>query len=67
YEDRRERQRQGIELAKARHKYRGRPADPTVHARIVALRSRGETIASTARLAGASVTTVKRVWAAHCA
>ncbi|MBV6872167.1 hypothetical protein KWH44_20860, partial [Xanthomonas campestris pv. veroniae] len=26
-----------------------------------------ETIANTARLAGASVTTVKRVWAAHCA
>jgi len=36
YEDRRERQRQGIELAKARDKYRGRPADPAVHARIVA-------------------------------
>ncbi|MCF8838419.1 resolvase [Xanthomonas campestris pv. campestris] len=47
-------------------KYRGRPADPAVHARIVALRG-GETIAHTARLAGASVTTVKRVWAAHCA
>ncbi|UDI83772.1 resolvase ParA (plasmid) [Xanthomonas citri pv. mangiferaeindicae] len=67
YEDRRERQRQGIELAKARDKYRGRPADQAIHARIVALRGRGETIANTARLAGASVTTVKRVWAAHCA
>ncbi|MFS8400854.1 resolvase [Xanthomonas campestris pv. campestris] len=42
-------------------------AGPAVHARIVALRGRGETIANTARLAGASVTTVKRVWAAHCA
>ncbi|WP_238569862.1 helix-turn-helix domain-containing protein, partial [Xanthomonas citri] len=42
------------------------PADP-LHARIVALRGRGETIANTARLAGTSVTTVKRVWAAHCA
>ncbi|KFA29359.1 helix-turn-helix domain-containing protein, partial [Xanthomonas vasicola] len=67
YEDRRERQRQGIELAKARDKYRGRPADQAIHARIVALRGRGETIANTARLAGTSVTTVKRVWAAHCA
>ncbi|MGX2055798.1 recombinase family protein [Xanthomonas axonopodis] len=69
YEDRRERQRQrqGIELAKARDKYRGRPADQAIHARIVALRGRGETIANTARLAGASITTVKRVWAAHCA
>ncbi|MEP9615083.1 recombinase family protein [Xanthomonas euvesicatoria] len=64
-EDRRERQRQGIELAKARDKYRGRPADQAIHARIVALRGRGETIANTARLAGTSVTTVKRVWAAH--
>lgn len=36
YKDRREHQRQGIELAKARNKYRGRPADPAVHARIVA-------------------------------
>ncbi|WP_367683239.1 helix-turn-helix domain-containing protein, partial [Xanthomonas citri] len=44
-----------------------RPADQAIHARIVALRGRGETIANTARLAGASVTTVKRVWAAHCA
>ncbi|UEQ17538.1 recombinase family protein (plasmid) [Xanthomonas phaseoli pv. manihotis] len=52
YEDRRERQRQGIELAKARDKYRGRPADQAIHARIVALRGRGETIANTARLAG---------------
>ncbi len=67
YEDRRERQRQGIELAKARDKYRGRPADQAIHARVVALRGRGETIANTARLAGTSVTTVKRVWAAHCA
>ncbi|MCC4621458.1 recombinase family protein [Xanthomonas campestris] len=67
YEDRRERQRQGIELAKASGKYCGRPADQAIHARIVALRGRGETIANTARLAGASVTTVKRVWAAHCA
>ncbi|QER96953.1 hypothetical protein FLG15_23065 (plasmid) [Xanthomonas phaseoli pv. dieffenbachiae] len=44
-----------------------RPADMAVHARIVVLRDRGETIANTGRLAGASVTAVKRVWAAHCA
>ena len=47
--------------------YRGRPADQDIHARIVALRGRGESIANTARLAGTSVITVKRVWAAHCA
>lgn len=50
-----------------RDKYRGRSADQAIHARIVALRGRGETIANTARLAGTSVTTVKRVWAAYCA
>ncbi|WP_246746083.1 helix-turn-helix domain-containing protein, partial [Xanthomonas vasicola] len=51
----------------ARDQYRGRSADQAIHARIVALRGRGETIANTARLAGTSVTTVKRVWAAYCA
>ncbi|MBD1478173.1 resolvase [Xanthomonas citri pv. citri] len=54
-----------MELAKAR-KVPWPPADQAIHARIVALRGRGETIANTARLAGASVTTVKRV-AAYCA
>ncbi|MBZ5763327.1 recombinase family protein [Rhizobium sp. VS19-DR104.2] len=67
YEDRRERQRQGIELAKDRGKYRGRRADPALHARIIALRSKKETIANTARLVGCSTTHVKRVWAAHLA
>ena len=67
YEDRRERQRQGIDLAKARDKYRGRPgrSGHTCSHRRVA--RPWETIVNTARLAGASVTTVKRVWAAHCA
>ncbi|AMV00800.1 recombinase family protein [Xanthomonas citri] len=65
YEDRRERQRQGIELAKAGGKYRGRPADDMTHDRIIALRSRGETIANTARLANCSTTQVKRIWRDH--
>ena len=64
YEDRRERQRQGIELAKARGKYTGRRADRATHERIVALRRGGESIARTAKLAGCSVSQVKRVWAA---
>ncbi|CAZ15889.1 recombinase family protein (plasmid) [Xanthomonas albilineans] len=67
YEDRRERQRQGIELAKASGKYRGRRADAALHARIIALRSKRETIANTAHLVGCSITHVKRVWAAHLA
>lgn len=65
YEDRRERQRQGIELARAAGKYTGRKADRTTHERIMALRNSGASIARTAKLAGCSVSQVKRVWAAH--
>lgn len=65
YEDRRERQRQGIELAKEAGRFTGRRPDSKMHARIVALRSRGESIADTAHLVGCGEATVKRVWAAH--
>lgn len=65
YEDRRERQRQGIELAKKAGRYSGRKADTRTHERIIALRTAGRSIADTARLAGCSPATVKRVWAAH--
>jgi len=63
YEDRRERQRQGVELAKAAGKYNGRKTDHKMHERIVALRSGGRSIAETAKLAGCSESQVKRVWA----
>jgi len=65
YEDRRERQRQGIELAKEAGRYTGRKADPKLHDRIVALRTGGHSIAGTARLAGCGTTLVKTVWAQH--
>lgn len=65
YEDRRERQRQGVELAKSAGRYTGRKADTKVHDRIVALRSGGHSIPETARLAGCSESQVKRVWALH--
>ena len=64
YEDRRERQRQGIELAKAKGKYRGRRADQKVHAQVVALRQSGHSISKTAELAGCSSAQMKRIWAA---
>lgn len=64
YEDRRERQRQGIELAKAAGKYLGRRPDPQRHAQIIALRRSGHSIARTAHLVGCSEAQVKRVWAA---
>lgn len=65
YEDRRERQRQGIEIAKGAGRYRGRRPDRAIHDRIVALRSGGKSIAETARLAGCSPSWVKRIWALH--
>ena len=65
YEDRRERQRQGIELAKKKGRYVGRKADTKTHERIVALRAAGRSIADTARLAACSPATVKRIWAKH--
>lgn len=66
YEDRRERQRQGIALAKKAGRYTGRRPDAKLHARIIELRSHANSIAVTARAAGCSEATVKRVWAAHC-
>jgi DNA invertase Pin-like site-specific DNA recombinase len=65
YETRRERQRQGVQLAKAAGKYTGRKADTATHQRIVALRRAGQTIERTAELAGCSVGQVKRIWALH--
>jgi DNA invertase Pin-like site-specific DNA recombinase len=65
YETRRERQRQGVQLAKAAGKYTGRKADTATHRRIVALRRAGQTIERTAELAGCSISQVKRIWALH--
>lgn len=64
YEVRRERQKQGIELAKKEGRYArvGRKPLVTVHERIVALRQAGHSIAETARLAGCGTTLVKTVW-----
>ncbi len=64
YEDRRERQVQGIELARSKGKYRGRKPDLEMHSRIVALR-RNCSIAETARLAGCSESQVKRIYSQY--
>lgn len=63
YETRRERQRQGVQLAKAAGKYLGRKTDHKTNDSIVALRKAGQTIRRTAELAGCSISQVKRVWA----
>lgn len=65
YEQRRRRQREGIEIAKREGKYRGRKADTKGHERILALRKAGHSIAETARLSGTSPATVKRVCTAN--
>ncbi|GAA5787281.1 recombinase family protein [Chitiniphilus shinanonensis] len=63
YEDRRERQRQGIELARSAGKYKGRRADPHLRASVIDLRTQGLSIAKTAKLARCSTAQVKRIWA----
>ncbi|GAB4360696.1 MAG: recombinase family protein [Gammaproteobacteria bacterium] len=65
YEDRRRRQRQGIDLAKASGKYTGRRPDTAKHSHIIALRSGGASITATAKAARCSESQVKRVWAQH--
>lgn len=64
YETRRERQRQGVELAKQAGKYTGRAVNVAVNERVVAFRRAGHSIKETARLAPCSVSQVKRIWAA---
>ena len=65
YETRRERQRQGVQLAKTAGKYAGRISDAATHQRIIALRGAGQSIKRTANLAGCSESQVKRIWAIH--
>jgi DNA invertase Pin-like site-specific DNA recombinase len=65
WETRRERQQQGIAIAKAEGRYVGRKADVKTHQRIVVLRKGGNSIAKTAELAGCSTAQVKRIWAEH--
>lgn len=60
YEDRRRRQAQGIEQAKAKGIYKGRPADEALHAKIMELRAKGFSIRKTAELAGCAPSTVQR-------
>lgn len=63
YVTRRERQRQGIQFARAAGKYAGRVADAAAHQRIIELRKAGNTIQRTAKLCGCSASQVKRIWA----
>ncbi|KAF1003840.1 MAG: putative transposon Tn552 DNA-invertase bin3 [Pseudomonas sp.] len=61
YEDRRRRQAQGIEKAKAQGSYKGRQTDSALHERIRELLVDGKSIRKTAELIGCSTQTVQRV------
>ena len=61
YEQRRERQAQGIEKAKKRGVYRGRPVDRAKRDRIQLLLEKGFSIRKAAELADASPSTVQKV------
>ena len=66
YLTRRERQRQGIEIAKTAGNYAGRKPDVKLHERIIALKGAGgNSISRTAKLAGCSESQVKRIWGMH--
>lgn len=61
YEQRRERQAQGIEKAKAEGRYKGRPVDADLHKRVRELLAANLGIRATARLARCSTTTVLKI------
>lgn len=61
YEQRRERQAQGIKNAKARGAFKGKPRDKAKRAAIAALLNKGISIRKTAKLAGCSTSTVQSV------
>lgn len=65
YETRRERQRQGVDLAKQAGKYKGRVENTAVNERIIEFRQAGLSIKKTAKLAPCSISQVKRIWAAQ--
>jgi DNA invertase Pin-like site-specific DNA recombinase len=61
YEDRRRRQRQGIEKAKAKGAYRGRPEDAERNAAIVKMLRSGQSWSSIVAATGASRSTLARL------
>ncbi len=61
YEQRRERQKQGIEKAKSDGKYQGRPVDAELHGKVSALLEKGFSVRKTANIAGCAPSTVQRV------
>lgn len=65
YETRRRRAAEGIAIAKAAGKYKGRVPNRTTNELIVKLRTEGVSINETAKRLAVSPAQVKRIWAAH--
>lgn len=61
YEQRRERQKQGISRAKLEGKYHGRPKDTKLHEKINMLLGKGLSIRKTAEIAQCAPSTVQRI------
>lgn len=61
YDQRRERQKQGIERAKTEGKYQGRRIDPELHEKVMALLDKKFSIRKTASIAGCAPSTVQRI------
>lgn len=61
YEDRRRRQKQGIEKAKNENKYRGRPVDEALHCKVQELLSDGKSWSKIQALIGCSRATIAKV------
>lgn len=64
YESRRERQRQGIALAREKGLFKGRKANKKLQEQVIAFRSKGLSANKTAALVGCSRTHVSRIWQA---
>ena len=62
YETRRERQAQGIRIAKTSGRYKGRVRDHRLHGAVLTQRRAGHTISQTAKICGCSIATVKNAW-----
>lgn len=62
YELRRQRQKEGIKIAKMNNVYKGRKPNKKLHKMIIEFRSSGKSINNTAELLDCSPSTVKLVW-----
>lgn len=61
YEQRRERQKQGIKKARSEGRYKGRPVDEELHLKVKSLILRGMSVREIAKIVGCAPSTVQRI------